>query len=65
MPSFDPSMTSSITATLGEITRHATMVAYVDSYRMLLLLAVVMAPLCLMMRGAKPGRGAPPVVHVE
>jgi hypothetical protein len=43
----------------------ATMMAYVDSYRMLLLLAVVMAPLCLMMRGAKPGRGPAPVVHVE
>jgi DHA2 family multidrug resistance protein len=65
MPSFDPSVTSSITATLGEITRQATMVAYVDSYRMLLVLAVVMAPLCLMMRGAKPASGPPPVVHAE
>ena len=65
MPSFDPNLTSSISATLGEITRQATMVAYVDSYRMLLLLAVVMAPLCLMLRNAPTAKGSPPVVHAE
>ena len=66
MPGFDPTLTSSITSTLGEVTRQATMVAYIDSYRMLLALAVVMAPLCLMMRGNGPkSSGPPPVVHAD
>ncbi|MDE2301199.1 MAG: DHA2 family efflux MFS transporter permease subunit [Sphingomonadales bacterium] len=69
MPDLDLSLTRSVATTLGEITRQATMVAYVDSYRMLLGLALVMLPLCLLLRSSAGGRAAAgaglPAVHVE
>jgi len=66
LPDFDLSMPTSLTMLTGSITRQAAMVAYLDSFRSLLMLAVVVAPLCLLIRnpGRKPSAPLPPV-HMD
>ena len=62
---FDP---ASVAAMLGQVSRQAAMVAYVESFTMILALAVVSAPLCLLLRVKRGGgdAGAPAsVVHVD
>ncbi len=63
-PEFDP--TSGGAAMMGQVMRQAQMVAYVDTYRAIFLLALVMAPLSLLLRGN--GDETPPAAslpHVE
>jgi len=52
-PDFEALEPSSAGAMIGEIMRQASMTAYVDAFRAIFFLAVIMAPLCLLMRGAK------------
>lgn len=66
MPGLDFDEAISITVTLGEVARQATMVAYVHSFRAILVLALITAPLCLLMRNRRVG-GAPAgaTPHIE
>ncbi|MBW8753479.1 MAG: DHA2 family efflux MFS transporter permease subunit [Sphingomonadales bacterium] len=67
LPDLDWTDPASLGGLMGEIARQATMVAYVDSFRTLLLLAVAVAPLCLMLRMGRQ-RGAQqvaPPIHAE
>ena len=49
-PAFDPSSVQGALALDAEITRQATMVAYVDDFRLMLLLTLLVTPLVLIMR---------------
>ena len=55
--SFDIANTAGIAALNGEITRQATMVAYLDDFRLMLVVTIVCAPMLLLMR--KPQKRAP------
>ena len=52
---------------MGEIGRQASMLAYVDSFRVLFMLAVAIAPLSLLLKMARARvqQGAPPLVHAD
>ncbi len=65
MPDFDIGDPASLTGTMHEIMRQVTMVAYVDSFRLLFALAVVITPLCLVLRATGKSTGPAPVVHME
>lgn len=67
MPDFDMTDPASLGAAIGQIARQAEMVAYVDSYRALLALAIILAPLALLLRTSRNAAAAPPptVVHVD
>ncbi|MCJ2178313.1 DHA2 family efflux MFS transporter permease subunit [Novosphingobium album (ex Hu et al. 2023)] len=63
MPDFDVMNVPGVQAMMGEIGRQAAMVAYVNSYRAILILAVIAAPLALFMR--KANRTAEPLAAVH
>ena len=66
MPAFDIADTAGVGRLMGEITRQTAMVAYVDTYSLILILAAVMAPLCLLMRAGPSGRApAEAPVHAD
>lgn len=65
-PGFDFGAPAAVARLNGEITRQASMVSYIDSYRAMFLLILLVAPLVLVMR--PPRRGATDkavVVHPE
>lgn len=67
-PDFDPANLDAMRAAMGQVVRQAAMVAYVDSFRMILALAVITAPLGLLLRRGKGdggNDGARPPVHAE
>lgn len=64
-PGFDVSDPGSVGHALGEVMRQATMVAYVDTFRVIFILAVLMVPLCLMMRNTRAAPSEITPVHVE
>ena len=64
-PGFDVSDPGSVGHALGEVMRQATMVAYVDTFRVIFILAVLMLPLCLMMRTARAVSSEIAPVHME
>ena len=59
LESLDPAVVGSA---LGEVARQATMAAYVDSFRVLLVMAICAAPLALVMR---PSRHRIPMANVQ
>ena len=67
LPDFDGTNLHDLGAMLGEIGRQASMVAYVDTYRLIMLLAILSAPLCLLLRssGGQKGAATPVVVHAD
>ncbi|HEY0436509.1 MAG TPA: DHA2 family efflux MFS transporter permease subunit, partial [Phenylobacterium sp.] len=58
---FDPSTVAGVTALNGEITRQATMVAYVDDFRLMFIITIACMPLLLLMR--KPRRAGGEPIH--
>lgn len=60
-PGFDPTDALSLAGMMHEVGRQAAMLAYVDSFRAIFLLAVVLAPLALLMRRSRAGAQAPAV----
>jgi DHA2 family multidrug resistance protein len=67
LPDLDFSSSASLGGYMGEVMRQASMVAYVDSFRVLFFLAVGIAPLSLMLkmvRGQPTTAEAPPI-HAE
>jgi DHA2 family multidrug resistance protein len=59
----DLSTQAGLSALNGEITRQATMVAYIDDFQLMLILTLLCIPMLLLMR--QPKRKAPGPIHVE
>jgi DHA2 family multidrug resistance protein len=59
---FDLNTVQGLSALNAEITRQATMVAYVDDFKLMLLLTIAVAPLLIFMRKPK-GHGRPDPAH--
>lgn len=55
----DPATTAGIASLNGEITRQASMVAYVDDFRLMLIITIACMPLLLIMRKPRPVGGEP------
>jgi DHA2 family multidrug resistance protein len=55
----DPSTTAGITSLNAEITRQASMVAYVDDFRLMLIITIACMPMLLLMRKPRPVGGEP------
>ncbi len=60
---FDLSSIPGLSALNGEVTRQATMVAYVDDFKLMLMITLLCMPMLLLMR--KPRRNAPAHLEVE
>jgi DHA2 family multidrug resistance protein len=60
-PMFDPSTTAGISALNGEITRQATMVAYVDDFRLMFFITIACMPMLLFMRKPRRAPGSEPI----
>ena len=56
---FNPVTAAGITALNGEVTRQASMVAYVDDFRLMLIITIVCIPMLLLMRKPRPVGGEP------
>jgi DHA2 family multidrug resistance protein len=67
MPELDFNSLPSVGGLVGEIVRQATMVAYVDSFRVLLFLTIAIAPLSLLLRvgRSRAAAGAASPIHAE
>ena len=46
----------------AEINRQALMIAYIDDFRLMMLVTLASLPLVLLLRKAKPHAGGPPVI---
>ena len=58
---FDPSTTGGLTALNAELTRQATMVAYVDDFRLMFFMTLICIPMLLFMRKPRRAAGAEPI----
>jgi DHA2 family multidrug resistance protein len=56
---FNPDTTAGITSLNREITRQASMVAYVDDFRLMLIITIACMPMLLIMRKPRPVGGEP------
>lgn len=56
---FSPSTAAGITALNGEVTRQASMVAYVDDFRLMFIITIACMPMLLLMRKPRPVGGEP------
>jgi DHA2 family multidrug resistance protein len=56
---FDPATAAGITALNGEVTRQASMVAYVDDFRLMFIITIACMPMLLLMRKPRPVGGEP------
>jgi len=56
---FNPATTAGITALNGEVTRQASMVAYVDDFRLMFIITIACMPMLLLMRKPRPVGGEP------
>jgi DHA2 family multidrug resistance protein len=65
MPDFDVFDRLSATGMMQEITRQVAMVGYVHAFQLLFALAVLMTPLCLMMRSKGKPDASPALLPVE
>jgi DHA2 family multidrug resistance protein len=62
---FDPAVSSGLQALNAEITRQATMIAYVDDFKLMLVITVIFIPLLLVLREPKRKGGEPLHVVIE
>ncbi|MDB5426005.1 MAG: drug resistance transporter, EmrB/QacA subfamily [Phenylobacterium sp.] len=62
---FDPSTAAGITALNAEVTRQATMVAYVDDFRLMFFITLACMPMLLFMRKPRRAEGAELLHAVE
>jgi MFS transporter, DHA2 family, multidrug resistance protein len=56
---FDPATAAGITSLNGEITRQASMVAYVNDFRLMFIITIACMPMLLLMRKPRPIGGEP------
>ncbi|HET8711827.1 MAG TPA: DHA2 family efflux MFS transporter permease subunit [Spongiibacteraceae bacterium] len=64
-PDFDITGSAPIAWLEQEVMRQATMTAYLDSYRLLFILALAMTPLALFMRSSRKSAAEQPAMHIE
>jgi DHA2 family multidrug resistance protein len=62
---FDLATVAGREALNAEISRQATMVAYVDDFRLMFVISIVCMPMLLFMSRPNRNGGAPPVAHVD
>ena len=62
---FNPGTESGISALNAEITRQATMVAYVDDFKLMFVITILCMPMLLLMRRPRRGGGEPAHAAVE
>lgn len=63
---FDPSTTVGLVALNGEVTRQATMVAYVDDFKLMLIVTLACIPMLIFMRPPRPsGPGSREPMEVD
>jgi DHA2 family multidrug resistance protein len=62
---FDFDLPSAVAGLNAQITRQAAMVAYVDAFWLLFVLALAVIPLLLFMRGPRAGAGDGPTMHMD
>ncbi|HZZ31344.1 MAG TPA: MDR family MFS transporter [Phenylobacterium sp.] len=55
----NPATAAGITALNGEVTRQASMVAYIDDFRLMLIITIACMPMLLLMRKPRPVGGEP------
>jgi DHA2 family multidrug resistance protein len=55
----DPATAAGITSLNGEVTRQASMVAYVDDFRLMFIITIACMPMLLLMRKPRPVGGEP------
>lgn len=65
LPDFDVTDIPGVYGMMGEIGRQAAMAAYVHSYRTILIMAILAAPLALLMRRGSRGGEVVPMAHGE
>ena len=65
IPQFDPFDPASATGMAGQIMRQVAMVGYVEAFQLLFVLAMIMTPLCLIMRSNNKAAESGPILHVE
>jgi DHA2 family multidrug resistance protein len=58
---FDPSTVGGLTALNAEITRQASMVAYVDDFKLMLVITLVCIPMLLFLRKPRRAASAEPI----
>jgi MFS transporter, DHA2 family, multidrug resistance protein len=56
---FNPATTAGITSLNNEVTRQASMVAYIDDFRLMLIITIACIPMLLLMRKPRPVGGEP------
>ena len=56
---FNPTTTAGLSALNAEVTRQASMVAYVDDFRLMLIISILCAPMLLFMRKPNPSSREP------
>jgi DHA2 family multidrug resistance protein len=56
---FNPATTAGVSALNNEVTRQASMVAYVDDFRLMFIITILCMPMLLLMRGPKAAPGEP------
>lgn len=64
-PDFDPANLDALRMATAEVARQAAMVAYVDTFQLILALAVVTAPLGLLMKRGRHAPAAGVALHAE
>jgi DHA2 family multidrug resistance protein len=62
---FNPATEAGLTALNGELTRQATMVAYIDDFKLMFIITIACMPMLLLMRKPRRGGGAPAHAAVE
>jgi DHA2 family multidrug resistance protein len=62
---FDLASPAGLSALNGEVTRQATMVAYIDDFKLMLFITVACMPMLLLMRKPRNGAGRPAHVEVD
>jgi DHA2 family multidrug resistance protein len=62
---FDLASSTGLAALNGEVTRQATMVAYIDDFKLMLFITVACMPMLLLMRKPRNGAGRPTHVEVD
>jgi DHA2 family multidrug resistance protein len=65
MGRFDLSSVSGLSALNGEITRQATMIAYIDDFKLMLIITIACMPMLLLMRKPKGVAGGAPHAAVD
>jgi MFS transporter, DHA2 family, multidrug resistance protein len=63
LPPYSLTAASGVASLNAEVTRQAQMVAYIDDFRLMMIVAVISAPLLLLLRKSQVGRTSGPAIE--